>query len=110
MRRVLAHHGKLAGVTVPHPEEPADVRQGAPDSATRADDATQVQLEEVRGRLLRDAAAAGIDPTAVHDALERAVKGYAEAPVRSFVGVLVERTVRADLDLRVARDADGRPL
>lgn len=93
-------------MTLPSSGDPVDGPPEPPHPPARADEATEAQLEEVTGRLLRDAAAAGVDPAVVHDAVERAAKDYTGAPVRSFVGVLVERTVRAELALRVSRDPD----
>jgi pyruvate-formate lyase-activating enzyme len=75
----------------------------APDKGP-ADDADEAQLLEVRERLLRDATAAGVDAQAVQDSIARAVTGYSDAPVRAFIGVLVEREVRAELSVPAVRD------
>lgn len=74
----------------------ATPRGGAPEVAGVAD----VQLCEVRARLVRDAAAAGVDEQRVHSAVDQAAAALAQAPVRSFVGILVERAVREQLGLR----------
>ncbi len=58
------------------------------------------QVRDVRGSLLRDGAAAGADLAVIDAAIDRAVAAYAHCPVRSFVGVLVERSVREQLALR----------
>jgi hypothetical protein len=80
----------------PHPD-PASDSESAGGASTGADDA---QLHEVRTRLLRDAAAAGIhDEHLVHTAIDRATALYADATVRSFISVLVERTVRQELSI-----------
>jgi hypothetical protein len=62
--------------------------------------ADEVQLREVRDRLVRDAGAAGVDEQLVHSAVDQAAATLAQAPVRSFVGILVERAVREQLGLR----------
>jgi hypothetical protein len=69
---------------------------GAPEVAGAAD----VQLCAVRARLVRDAGAAGVDEHRVHSAVDQAAAALAQAPVRSFVGILVERAVREQLGLR----------
>jgi hypothetical protein len=69
---------------------------GAPDVAGAAD----VHLREVRNRLVRDAGIAGVDEQLVHSAVDRAAAALAHAPVRSFIGILVERAVREELGLR----------
>jgi len=73
------------------------------------DPADEAQLQEVRQRLLRDAAAAKVGQPAVEASIHRAVEGYAQAPVRAFIGVLVEREVRAELSLPAVRDDDSQP-
>jgi hypothetical protein len=50
--------------------------------------------------LLRDADAAGVDGPSVSAAVDEAAAGFAHAPVQSFVGILVERTVREQFGLR----------
>jgi hypothetical protein len=69
---------------------------GAPGVAGAAD----VQLCAVRARLVRDAGAAGVDEHRVHSAVDQAAAALAQAPVRSFVGILVERAVREQVGLR----------
>jgi hypothetical protein len=63
-------------------------------------DAVAMQLAEMRERLLRDAAAAGTAAQIVAAAIDEIVAEYADARVTSFIAVLVEREVRARLDLR----------
>ena len=58
------------------------------------------QLAEMREHLLRDAAVAGTPADAVNAAVDEVAAGYADAQVASFIGVLVEREVRARLQLR----------
>jgi len=71
------------------------------DSGGSTEDA---QLREVRTRLPRDAAAAGIhDDHLVHTAVDRATALYAEATMRSFISVLVERTVGQELSISATR-------
>jgi hypothetical protein len=69
---------------------------GAPGVAGAA----EVQLCAVRATLVRDAGAAGVDEQRVHSAVDQAAAALAQAPVRSFVGILVERAVREQLGLR----------
>ena len=92
-------------------DEPALVASLAADAAT-PDAATpdggapgvagaaEVQLCAVRATLVRDAGAAGVDEQRVHSAVDQAAAALAQAPVRSFVGILVERAVREQLGLR----------
>ena len=58
------------------------------------------QLAEMREHLLRDAAVAGTPADSVNAAVDEVAAGYADAQVASFIGVLVEREVRARLQLR----------
>jgi hypothetical protein len=53
----------------------------------------------MRERLLRDAASAGTAEATVTGAIDEVAAEYADAPVTSFIGVLVERKVRARLQL-----------
>jgi hypothetical protein len=77
----------------------------AADEATATADAmVAAQVRDVRECLLRDGAAAGIGPVAIGAEIDRAVATYAHRRVRTFVGVLVERTVRERLVLRRPRD------
>ena len=78
------------------PPDPETLNAEAPEPASAAD----VQLREVRERLIRDAATAGIDEQLVHTAVQEAAAALAHAPVRNFVGILVERAVREGLQLR----------
>jgi hypothetical protein len=66
--------------------------------------AVEGQLHEVRERLVRDAASAGVDEQLVHSAVAEAAASLASAPVQNFVGILVERSVRDQLRLRPRRD------
>jgi hypothetical protein len=63
-------------------------------------EAVAAQLAEMREHLLRDAAVAGTPADAVNAAVDEVAAGYADAQVASFIGVLVEREVRARLQLR----------
>ena len=45
----------------------------------------------------------GVSETLVDDALAHAVEDYRDAPVHTFIGVLVERQVRESLGLRSPR-------
>jgi hypothetical protein len=58
------------------------------------------KMSEVRRRLVRDALAAGVDERLVHTAVDEAAAALAQAPVQTFVAILVERAVREDLALR----------
>jgi hypothetical protein len=62
------------------------------------------QLNEVRERLVHDAVSAGIDEQLVHSAVAEAAAAIARAPVQNFVGILVERSVRDQLQLRPRPD------
>ena len=76
-------------------------------SAGEAADAVAAQIRDVRDVLRTDAAAVGIDIERVDTAVDTALAGYAGARVHGFIGVLVERDVRAALRLR--RRADTQP-
>jgi hypothetical protein len=67
--------------------------------ATEYEEAAAAQLREVRGRLVREGVAAGLDEQVVDKAVDDAEDAYVDAAVRSFVGILVERAVREKLDL-----------
>jgi hypothetical protein len=54
----------------------------------------------VRDRLVRDAGIAGVEEHLVQSAVDQADGALAQAPVRNFVGILVERAVREQLGLR----------
>jgi hypothetical protein len=72
----------------------------APDRSPLLPDearALNAQLDEVRAKLVHDAGAAGVDRRAVMRAVDEAARTYRNAPVRNFIGVLVERTVREQL-------------
>ena len=57
-------------------------------------------MQKVRDQLVRDAEAAGVDALMVQAAIDTAEATLAHAPIRSFVGVLVERAVREQFGLR----------
>jgi len=81
--------------------DPDDVDHGPPNLDTAHPEAAGgAALQKVRDQLVRDAEAAGMDGQSVHVAIDKAVAGLAQAPVRSFVGVLVERAVREQFSLR----------
>ncbi|MEN3263875.1 hypothetical protein [Pseudonocardia sp.] len=86
-------------------DEPVLANSLASDAATADGDAPGVagapdlHLREMRDRLVRDAAIAGVDEQLVHSAVDQAAAALAQAPVRSFVGILVERAVREQLGL-----------
>lgn len=84
----------------------ADPAVGAGIDGSHLDAADEAQLQEVRQRLLRDAAVAGVDATTVEASISEAIVSYADAPVRAFIGVLVERDVRAELSLPASNDQD----
>ena len=48
---------------------------------------------------MRDAAEIGIDVPTVLAAIEKAAAAYADAPVRGFLAVLIERDVRGGLGI-----------
>lgn len=79
--------------------DPVDAPAGAP----RELHTEEARLQEVRQRLLRDGAAIGLAADVVHTTTDRAVAAYADAPVRGFIGVLVERAVRAELSIPAIR-------
>jgi hypothetical protein len=76
------------------------VQPAVPGDAAGNDPTVDAQLRDVRDSLLRDGLAAGVDPAAINSAIDRAAAFYAHRPVRAFVGVLVERSVRERLTLR----------
>jgi hypothetical protein len=86
-----------AGPHVDTRAEPLGVGRGG-----RLDDDAefQTQLAGVRARLLRDAAPAGLEEARVQETIDETVRTYESAAVRSFLAVLIEREVRARLDLR----------
>lgn len=53
------------------------------------------QLAAARARVLEDLVGRGMQVEDVSDAFDRAARRFAEARVRSFVPILVERAVRA---------------
>lgn len=80
---------------------PDDVDHDAPDLDTADPDAAAgAPLQQMRDQLVRDAEAAGVDGQLVQVAIDEAVVALAQAPVRSFVGILVERGVRRQFGLR----------
>ena len=81
--------------------DPDDVDHNPPNLDTAHPDAAGgAALQKVRDQLVLDAEAAGMDGRSVQVAIDEAVAGLAQAPVRSFVGVLVERAVREQFSLR----------
>ena len=92
----------------PRPDATADVGPStlapAVGGAGRLEDDPefQAQLAEVRARLRRDAAPAGIDDATVEQAIEETVGSYGSASVRSFLAVLIERDIRNRLSLRTS--------
>jgi hypothetical protein len=81
--------------------DPDDADHNSPNVDTAHSDAAGgAALQKVRDQLVRDAEAAGVDGQSVQVAIDKAVAGLAQAPVRSFVGVLVERAVREQFSLR----------
>ena len=69
-------------------------------SATETARGLAAQIQDVRDVLRNDAAAAGIDVDRVDAAVDAALASYTEARVHAYIGVFVERDVRAALDLR----------
>lgn len=65
-------------------------------------EAVHAQVEEARALLHADAIAAGSDPALVDAALDAVADRFADAHVHAFIGILVEREVRARLHLRRA--------
>ena len=84
-----------------HPGSPVPGPETAPldEEASRT---REGQLHEVQQRLVRDARAADLDEHLVHTAVDEAAATFAQAPVQTFVGILVERAVRERLGLRAA--------
>ena len=91
----------------PHPDRPDDAntidgrRVLAPQTAM-----LEIQLRQVRRRVIADAAAAGLPVEPVHELLDRTAAAYRNAPVQTFVPVLVERAVRTAL--AIPRSTPGR--
>jgi hypothetical protein len=69
----------------------------------------RTQLTDLRARLLRDAAPAGIDPASVERTIDETARTYESAVVRSFLAVLIERDVRARLNLRTSTGSTVDP-
>lgn len=68
-------------------------------SAAESAEAVAAQIRDVRDVLRSDAAVAGIDIERVDVAVDTALAAYGDARVHGFIGVLVERDVRAALGL-----------
>ena len=87
--------------------DPATQQHDAP--AAGFPEAVDTQIREAREVLRADAAAAGVEPDLVDDAVSAAAHAYLDARVHSFIGILVERDVRSALGLRrdVAEDGTG---
>ncbi|MFC4950160.1 three-helix bundle dimerization domain-containing protein [Pseudonocardia sp. GCM10023141] len=64
---------------------------------TEISDTVVTQLDEVRARLARDGAAHRVEEHTVRQAVDDAAHQFTDAPVRSYIGVLVERAVRTQL-------------
>jgi hypothetical protein len=77
----------------------AAIERLAPDVVE--DRQCEQQLAAARSRLVADLAEGGAAADIVTDSFERNSRRFADARVRSFVPILVERAVRAEL-------ADGR--
>ena len=77
-------------------------------SSTEAAEAVAAQIRDVRAALHVDAAAAGVAPELVDSAVDTAAATYAGARVHGFIGVLVEREVRAALRLRSSNGSGPR--
>jgi hypothetical protein len=56
------------------------------------------QLEATRARLIHQYTAKAVSEADVQDTFERVAQRFADARVRAFVPILVERGVRAELD------------
>ena len=76
---------------------------GPPSPSTALPDSVTAHIDDARHRLRHDVLAAG----GVRDTRRRrarhAVEDYRDAPVHTFIGVLVERQVRESLGLRSPR-------
>jgi hypothetical protein len=77
-----------------------DERQQPTTMPAETSAALTAQIADVRDVLRADAAAVGIGTDHVDAAVDTALAGYADARVHGFIGVLVERDVRAALRLR----------
>jgi hypothetical protein len=80
--------------------DPLADRRATP--ATELPEAVEAQVREAREVLRADAEAAGIDPQLVDAAVDAAAASFGKARVHAFIGILVEREVRATL--RLAHD------
>jgi hypothetical protein len=67
--------------------------------ATELPEAVEAQVREAREVLRADAEAAGVDLQLVDAAVDASAASFAEARVHAFIGILVEREVRATLRL-----------
>jgi hypothetical protein len=79
-------------------------------SSAETREAVATQIQDVRDVLRTDGAAAGIDIARVDAAVDTALAAYQGARVHGFIGVFVERDVRAALRLgRVSAADDDAP-
>jgi hypothetical protein len=97
------------GVTADHPG--SDAAPHTVNGGTRlgGDAELRTQLTDLRARLMRDAAPAGIDPASVERTIDETARTYESAVVRSFLAVLIERDVRARLNLRTSTGSTVDP-
>ena len=77
--------------------DPLADQRAAP--ATELAEAVEAQIREVREVLRADAEAVGMDPELVDAAVDAAAASFGGARVHAFIGILVEREVRARLRL-----------
>jgi hypothetical protein len=79
-------------------------------SSAETREAAAAQIQDVRDVLRTDGAAAGIDIARLDAAVDTALAAYQGARVHGFIGVFVERDVRAALGLgRVSAIDDDAP-
>ena len=86
--------------------DPLADQRAAP--ATELAEAVEAQIREVREVLRADAEAVGMDPELVDAAVDAAAASFGGARVHAFIGILVEREVRARLRLAHGTTNNGQ--
>jgi len=81
---------------------------GRATPATELPEAVEAQVREAREVLRADAEAAGVDLQLVDAAVDAAAASFSEARVHAFIGILVEREVRARLRLAHGTTNNGQ--
>jgi hypothetical protein len=61
-------------------------------------------MRRLRERLVADAAAEGLDVDAVCERLDSSLSAFADASVRDFIPILVERSVRTSMAIPRSTD------